>query len=192
MILNFSDGRRHRCAETAEAVSAVVNEIFDGRSSKSAGNVAHGDDGTATDAIFELSWSDRCHDLQSSEAGRNGLPSNFLSVACNHSTGYGALVWCVDQVSFPRKGGIHASVWVTDNVEPPEFDTGVIMDQDVEECHDPRSTIPLHQVRQAVEEFCRLGTGDRPESVRWVEAFDFVGRRFPLVTDDGRHDPFLA
>nr|WP_121175647.1 Imm1 family immunity protein [Streptomyces sp. 1114.5] len=34
--------------------------------------------------------------------------------------------------------------------------------------HDPRSCLPVPEVRAALEEFCRMGTGNRPECIRWV------------------------
>jgi hypothetical protein len=34
-----------------------------------------------------------------------------------------------------------------------------------------------------LEEFCRTGTGDRPQSVNWVEAVDFNGERAKGVAE---------
>ncbi|MER7735969.1 Imm1 family immunity protein [Streptomyces erythrochromogenes] len=31
------------------------------------------------------------------------------------------------------------------------------------------STLPLAQIRAALEEFCRKGTGGRPECISWVK-----------------------
>jgi hypothetical protein len=94
---------------------------------------------------------------------------------------------------FPKKGGIYDDVRVTDDPSPPDFDTRVRSDSHTDECHDPRSTLPLSVIRTAVEEFCRTGTGERPQSVGWAEAAVLSGRRTPKGPADpgaGPGDPF--
>lgn len=59
-------------------------------------------------------------------------------------------------------------VWVSDNPAPPDFDPRVVSDPCVPYFYHPRSTLPAAQIRAAVEEFCRTGTGERPERVHWV------------------------
>ncbi|MFF5969912.1 Imm1 family immunity protein [Streptomyces sp. NPDC012769] len=34
--------------------------------------------------------------------------------------------------------------------------------------HDPCSTLPLAQVRAALEQFCQADTGERPDCISWV------------------------
>ena len=94
-------------------------------------------------------------------------PDNYLHVAANISTGYGGLVWFVAD-RHPRRGGVFDHVWVSDNPSPPDFDPQVISDPGEPRLHDPRSVLPLPRVRAAVEEFCRTGTGMRPESIGLV------------------------
>jgi hypothetical protein len=57
--------------------------------------------------------------------------------------------------------------WISDNPNPPVFDPRVVSDTGVPRFHDPRSTLPVEEVRAAVEEFCRSG-GERPKCVHWV------------------------
>ncbi|MFC8075679.1 Imm1 family immunity protein [Streptomyces sp. NPDC057307] len=98
---------------------------------------------------------------------RDPVGDNQLCVAVNGSTGYGALVWGVTEDS-SREGGAFDSVWVSDNPGPPDSDPRVVADPGVPSFHGPASALPVAQVRAAVEEFRRAGTGDRPEGVRWV------------------------
>jgi hypothetical protein len=116
---------------------------------------------------------------------------NYLRVAVNRSTGYGGLVWGFTEES-PRRGGVYDSVWVSDNPRPPEFDPRVVSDPGLPLFHDPHSTLPVPRVRAAVEEFCRTGTGDRPECVHWVPGH-VNGRRLdrdPVVELVDNVDPF--
>ncbi|MEU1618828.1 Imm1 family immunity protein [Streptomyces sp. NPDC005722] len=105
----------------------------------------------------------------------NPVADNHLRVAINASTGFGALVWGLTMRS-PRKGGIYDSVWISDNPEPPNFDPVLVSDPGYPLFHDRSSALPIRLVREAVEEFCRVGTGDRPECVEWV-AGHFNGQR---------------
>ncbi|MET7749740.1 Imm1 family immunity protein [Micromonospora sp. NPDC005367] len=50
-------------------------------------------------------------------------------------------------------------------------------------CDNRRSVLPLAQVRAAVEEFCRTGTGDRPECIRWVRG-EINGERWAAGGDE--------
>lgn len=90
---------------------------------------------------------------------------NCLAVAVNKTAGFGALMWCVD-FSSPRRGGIYEHVWLTDNPQPPLVDPQVVANPDSGLIHSPRSTLPMPQIRLAVEEFCYGDTDDRPECVR--------------------------
>jgi hypothetical protein len=114
----------------------------------------------------ETAWfmfADRRH----SESTRDWWPDNTLLVAVNSVTGYGGLVWSANQDRV-EKDEISKYVWVSDNPSPPDFDPRVVSDPGVPYFFDPKSTLPLDRVRAALEEFCMLGTGDRPECIRWV------------------------
>jgi hypothetical protein len=106
-------------------------------------------------------------DGRHSESVRDWWPDNTLQVALNSETGYGGLVWFATQERVARDD-ISEHIWVSDNPGPPDFDPRVVSDPGVPYFFDPRSTLPVGQIRTALEEFCRLGTGDRPECVEWV------------------------
>ncbi|GHD63820.1 hypothetical protein GCM10010317_061190 [Streptomyces mirabilis] len=100
---------------------------------------------------------------------RDWWPDNFLHVGVNSSTGYGGLVWYVSPKRAEESGDEKSqSCWVSDNPAPPDFDPRVLSDPGCPLCYDPRSTLPVARVRAALREFCRMGTGDRPECVQWV------------------------
>ncbi|WP_285489351.1 Imm1 family immunity protein [Amycolatopsis taiwanensis] len=103
-------------------------------------------------------------------------PDNYLRVAVNPETGYGALIWYVtgDRNNVPEDLANYC--WVSDNPNPPGFDPRVVADPGQPRFHDIYSVLPVAEVRAALEEFCRTGTGDRPETVRWVHG-DMDGRR---------------
>jgi hypothetical protein len=100
---------------------------------------------------------------------------NLLRVSVNRQTGYGALVWGVTKKS-PRTGGIYEDAWISDNPQPLTFNPRLISDPGYPLFHDWSSAIPLASVRNALEEFCATGTGDRPECIQWVRGH-FNGQR---------------
>lgn len=102
----------------------------------------------------------------------------YLRVAVNNATGYGGLVWSLN-ASDSRRGGIYDHCWISDNPEPPKIDPRVVADPSLPSFHDRRSTLPIAWIGAAVEEFCRSGTGDRPEMIRWTLG-DLNGRRHDL------------
>ncbi|MEV1007138.1 Imm1 family immunity protein [Streptomyces sp. NPDC049881] len=102
-----------------------------------------------------------------SESVRDWWPDNTLQVAVNATSGYGGLVWFATQER-ATKDPISEQIWISDNESPPDFDPRVVSDPGIPRFFDPRSTLPLDRVRAALEEFCRLGTGDRPECINWV------------------------
>jgi len=57
---------------------------------------------------------------------------------------------------------------VSDNPAPPSFDPLVVSDPCSPLSFDPHSTLPAAQIRAAMEEFSRTGTGERPRCVRWA------------------------
>jgi immunity protein Imm1 of predicted polymorphic toxin system len=113
--------------------------------SYSAGSVSFPTPGE--DARF--SFSDRRH-------SGDDWPDNYLVVSVNRSTGYGALIWYVTK-DFPQQDGVYGQIWISDNPRPPDFDPRVVSDPGEPAYHDPRSAIPVADVRAALEEFCRTG-----------------------------------
>lgn len=94
-------------------------------------------------------------------------PDNLLLVAVNNGTGFGALTWCVRE-THPAPRHLHEHIWISDNPDPPAFDPRVVAEPSEQAFHDRRSTLPVAKMLEAIEEFCRVGTGDRPESIGWV------------------------
>ncbi|MFB8130767.1 Imm1 family immunity protein [Streptomyces mirabilis] len=117
------------------------------------------------DAVFSLAHARYTNDTF------DWWPDNYLHVAANPSNGYGGLIWYVSAERAERvQDGISEHTWVSDNPNPPKFDPRVVRDPSFPRFHDPRSAIPVPLVREAIEEFCRVGTGDRPTCVKWVHS----------------------
>ncbi|MEU4681093.1 Imm1 family immunity protein [Micromonospora sp. NPDC023737] len=115
---------------------------------------------------------------------RDWWPDNYLHVSVNSSTGYGGLVWYVSPQRAARdRDEVSQWCWVSDNPTPPDFDPRVLSDPGSPLCYDRRSVLPVAQVRTAVEEFCRTGTGGRPECIRWVRG-EINGERRAAGGDD--------
>lgn len=77
--------------------------------------------------------------------------------------------WCGLSSEVARSaGGIFDHVWVSNNPEPPVEDPKVVSDPWTPVYLDRKSVLPIPQIRAALEEFCRVGTGDRPETIGWV------------------------
>ncbi|GAA3087367.1 Imm1 family immunity protein [Streptomyces roseofulvus] len=97
-------------------------------------------------------------------------PSNYLHVAVNTSNGYGALRW-FSTVTPEGADESHVSrfVWISQNSEdPPSFDPGLILDPPTPIYYPREAAIPVAMVREALEEFCRVRTGERPRCIGWM------------------------
>lgn len=155
MILNAVIRRKWHYAETWDEMSTLITEVMENLDVET--TVPYYSPGD--DAYFM--FSDRRH------VNGPDMPNNFLRISVNNSTGFGALIWFVSE-KHPVEGGIFDEVWVSDNPAPPDFDPRVVADPGEPAFHDPRSALPIPEVRVAVEEFCHAGTGYRPESIHWV------------------------
>ena len=159
MILNAHFGKRWYNADTAEEISALISRlIVTLKHEHPVGIVTHPGD----DALLCFAEERFDHYLRTAKDAKG-----HLLVAVNMETGYGALMWYQSGDS---------QVWVSDNPEPPNVDPRVVSDPGYPLFHDPASTLPVKQFREAVEEFCYSGTGDRPACIRWVRS-DVCGRR---------------
>ncbi|WP_352231334.1 Imm1 family immunity protein [Actinomadura sp. NBRC 104412] len=117
----------------------------------------------------------------------NAVAGSYLRFAVNVTTGYGGLIWNLDQIV---PGKPEDRIWISDNPEPPDFDPRVVSDPGYPLFHDPRSTVPLAHVRSALEEFCHVGTGDRPNCIRWVRG-ELNGQRYDGKPEsDAFHSPY--
>ncbi|WP_308119935.1 Imm1 family immunity protein [Streptomyces sp. MBT84] len=124
------------------------------------------------DAVFSLTPARYTNDTF------DWWPDNYLHVAANPSNGYGGLIWYVTgERAKKAQDEISAHTWVSNNPEPPKFDPRVVRDPSYPRFHDPRSVIPTPLVRRALQEFCEVGTGDRPKCIEWALS-DAHGARF--------------
>lgn len=159
MILHALIHDEVRYADTWPAILALIDEATNGLQAESQDPYYH----PGEDAKFM--FSDVRH-----RCDQTDWPNNCLQIAVNTSTGYGALIWHVME-GFAEKGGIYDHIWISDNPNPPDFDPRVVSDPGEPRFHHPRSTLPIPMIRQAVEEFCRVGTGHRPECIGWVRGW---------------------
>lgn len=156
-VLNVQIDGKWLHAEAWEDRQALLGEVLGSLSPESDGPPYYS---PGNDAWFM--FSDTRH------TGEGGdIPDNFLRVSLNRRTGFGALVWGVN-TNHPVTGGIFDHVWVSHNPNPPGLDPRVVADPGEPRFHSPDSAIPVIEVHGAVEEFCRLATGYRPECIGWV------------------------
>ncbi|MGW7303794.1 Imm1 family immunity protein [Streptomyces sp. NPDC054829] len=93
---------------------------------------------------------------------------SYLQVSTNPLTGYGALRWQVPEDSVVRVDWeIARSVWTSRNPEPPVLNQNVVADLGDWRLFEPRNTLPVADIRAAVEEFCELRSGQRPTAICW-------------------------
>ncbi|MFF2540847.1 Imm1 family immunity protein [Streptomyces cyaneofuscatus] len=95
-------------------------------------------------------------------------PNNFLYVSLNTRNGYGALKWWTTNVPEEAPEDDAARfVWTSGALSPPPFDPELISDPGTPSYYPREAAIPARRVREALEEFCRTRTGERPNSVPW-------------------------
>ncbi|WDN56008.1 Imm1 family immunity protein [Streptomyces clavuligerus] len=159
MILNVTFQGSYHHAVTYAEMSALIGKVMNGLSHEQSGPFIRAGD-TASFMFTRTPMG---------IPGHEEWPDHHLGVAVNTSTGYGGLTWYAmgERAKNPRDG-ISATTWVSDNPSPPAFDPRVVLDPCVPLFYDPRSTLPAPQIQAALEEFCRTGTGDRPNCVDWT------------------------
>ncbi|GAB2833529.1 Imm1 family immunity protein [Actinocorallia aurea] len=119
---------------------------------------------------------------------------SYLQVMANLQSMHGALKWLLPTGSVVSVDeSLAGNVWLSDNPEPPAVDPLVVADMDSGLTIDLRCTFPVSKVRVAVDEFCGLRTGKRPDSIGWIPG-DFSGHRIgdEVVNDNSRYceDPW--
>ncbi|WP_405769589.1 Imm1 family immunity protein [Actinacidiphila glaucinigra] len=96
-------------------------------------------------------------------------PSNYLYVSVNTKSGYGALKWWTSEVpEGAPEGDVTRFVWTSGSLNPPSFDPELLADPGDPRYYPREAAIPLALVRAALDEFCRLRSGGRPECVPWL------------------------
>lgn len=167
-MLNVRIGVACHHVETSPEMSRLIDLVIRGQSVSIPG-VGIGDP-------VSFSFTTQPYTMQS----KGWWPDNYLRVGVNAKAGYGGLVWYVS----PRRAEIvgdekSRQCWVSDNPTPPEFDPQVLSDPGSPICYDRRSVLPVARVREALQEFCNRGTGDRPECIDWVPS-EINGERLVL------------
>ncbi|MGW2349701.1 Imm1 family immunity protein [Actinacidiphila glaucinigra] len=99
---------------------------------------------------------------------------NVLSVGVDYDSGCGAILWyCTDrvaeQVTAATRTDMAEYAWVSWSANPPQVDPQIVSDPGCPSFFDHVSAIPLREVRSAVEEYYREGSGFRPTVVQWVK-----------------------
>ncbi|MFE3329823.1 Imm1 family immunity protein [Streptomyces sp. NPDC059176] len=95
--------------------------------------------------------------------------TNYLYVSVNTRNGYGALKWWTSEVPEGASGeDISRFIWTSGNQNPPSFDPELIADPGTPRYYPREAAIPRAQVREALEEFCRARSGQRPECIPWL------------------------
>ncbi|QHC31885.1 hypothetical protein [Streptomyces sp. HF10] len=109
----------------------------------------------------------------SGEQPYNSLESSLM-LEVNHETGHGvATWWCgpylADQLEAAGRGGVGFDVWVSLASEPLDIGYGFLLDSlhDESSVADPRSVVPIEEIKLVAEEYCSSATGFRPESIGW-------------------------
>ncbi|MFB7031456.1 MULTISPECIES: Imm1 family immunity protein [unclassified Streptomyces] len=93
---------------------------------------------------------------------------NCMYVSVDIQSGYGALKWWgTRRVDSKISAEVFRSVWTSMSLNPPEEDPLLIKDPGSGECYPREAAISVAQIREALEEFCHLRTGDRPECIKW-------------------------
>ncbi|GHJ47277.1 hypothetical protein Cs7R123_46190 [Catellatospora sp. TT07R-123] len=181
MILNvfFRDGGASRGkwhhGETRHEMLDLVSRVM--------ANLAFEDSASPWVSPGEDAWfcfAETRYENEGDEIARR--PTSFLRVSVNRSTQFGALIWFAEGEPLRDSDG-YGDIWVSENPVPPSFDPRVVADPGFPTFHSPRSTIQVSEVENALLEFCRAGTGRRPQSIQWAEG-DLAGRR----ADETRSD----
>ncbi|MEV7593013.1 Imm1 family immunity protein [Streptomyces sp. NPDC089922] len=158
MILNVQSGNVYRHAETFPEMVLLIDSVLREQ------RVSISGVGAGDNDLF--SFSETPHTIHATD----WWPDNNLHVSVNLETRYGGMVWYVSpERADQSSNGVDEYVWVSSNPSPPSFDPMVLSDPGSPLCYARESTLPLAKIRAALEEFCRTGSGSRPESISWVK-----------------------
>lgn len=147
-------------ALSGPAITRLIDELTSGGVAQDSGTVER----TETEIFGTFVLLAPHRDLMTSDR----YFDSYLQASVNLLTGYGALRWFVPEGSEIRVDEeIARSVWISENPDPPVSDQHVVADLDDRRLFLPRSTLPLADIRAAIEEFCEMRTGQRPAVVRW-------------------------
>ncbi|MER8000336.1 Imm1 family immunity protein [Streptomyces sp. NPDC095613] len=160
MILTVFAGGTTYHAISEAALRRLIDELTRGGSDRESGVAGQSKGGVLAKFVLlaphrDLMKSDRYFD-------------SYLQVSINPITRYGALRWLVLEGSEVRVDpDIMRSVWISENLEPSVSDQNVVADLGDGRLFEPCNTLPISDIRAAVEEFCELRNGRRPAAVCW-------------------------
>ncbi|MEV5320092.1 Imm1 family immunity protein [Streptomyces sp. NPDC052687] len=161
MILTVFVGDTTYHAVSEAALRRLIDELMGGGSNRDSGMVGRSRGGVLAKFVLlaphrDPMASDRYFD-------------SYLQVSINPLTQYGALKWLVPEGSEVRvEQDISRSVWISRNPEPPVSNQDVVANFEDWRLFEPCNTLPIPDIRAAVEEFCELRNGQRPMAVCWV------------------------
>ncbi|MFE2758689.1 Imm1 family immunity protein [Streptomyces halstedii] len=147
----------HSDKEIADLVDHVMGDLIQGGKTPEGFEIMPE---YATVTVVEDGYPERAERL---------WPSSYLHVSVNTSNEYGALRWF--SATPPNGEGVNHMnrfVWVSENPNPPAFNPRLILDPSTPLYYPRESAFPVKKVREALEEFCRVGTGVRPECIPWM------------------------
>lgn len=166
MILNAVIHGTYHYGESPQQVEALINKVlYDLDPGTPWEAMAPGED-----AYF--SFATARHDADTFD----WWPDNYLQIATNPRTGFGALTWTHTEER-QVADSLYGHRWVSVNPRPAQ-DPAVIGDPGYPRWFHPSYTIPLDHVEAAIREFCHRGTGDRPECILWSSDGDDLDRLY--------------
>ncbi|MFF4189316.1 Imm1 family immunity protein [Streptomyces sp. NPDC001691] len=160
----------YRCADGLAEMSAVIDSFLAGRPGQN--DLPPRSASECETAFFGFAEAEIPAGVD--PAWWEGYPDNSLLVTINFKNGYGGLAWMVnagraEQINKKTNSDMADWPWVSDSQSPPDFDPEILIDPEGPSYHDIRNALPGSQVRAAIEEFCRTGTGERPTCIQWVK-----------------------
>ncbi|MFD6163642.1 Imm1 family immunity protein [Oerskovia sp. NPDC060287] len=96
-----------------------------------------------------------------------GVDLGLLRVGANCETASGGVVWMAG-TAHERHGATAGQVWVSGGGAQGPVRADVVADPHVPTFFSERSTLPISQVREVLNEFVTEDSGERPRSVSWV------------------------
>ncbi|WP_394816771.1 Imm1 family immunity protein [Streptomyces lonegramiae] len=160
MILTVFAGDTTYHALSGAALGRLIDELTSSGSGRDSGVAGRPERGVFATFILFVPHRDPMESDQYFDS--------CLQVSVNSLTGYGALRWLIPEGSEVRMDqDIARSVWISKNAEPPISDPKVVADLSNGRLFEPRSVLPVSDIRAAIEEFCELRTGQRPGAVCW-------------------------
>jgi hypothetical protein len=116
------------------------------------------------------------------------MPVSMLEVSANMQNGLGGVTWFAGWDGARRfkenpgdqQDELGDHFWLSDSENPPNFDPEVMSDPYSPLYFNPRCVLPIADIREVVEEYCRV-QGNRPTAIKWVAGTQ-GGSPYPTAT----------